>query len=89
MCRISIELITREVFVKETCCICEDLCSTTAAVINLCYASSLHKNFFSKRFGVFFLFIFVSQLDRISTEFSLVFATSVGETVDAAVRFIG
>jgi len=74
-------------FVKETCCICEDLCSTTAVVINMCYASSFHKNFFSKRFGVF-LFIFVSQLDRISTEFSLVFVTSVDQAVDVAVRFI-
>jgi len=42
MCRISTELITRDVFVKETCCVCEDLCSTTAVVPNLRYVSSFH-----------------------------------------------
>jgi len=36
----------------------------------------IRKKIFSKKFGVC-LFIFVSQLERISTEFSLVFATSV------------
>jgi len=47
------------------------------------------KNFFSKMHGVFVLFIFASQLDRIIPEFSLVYVTSVGKAVDVAVRLIG
>jgi len=39
--------------------------------------------------GVFILFNFASQLDRILPESSLVFVTSVGKAVDVAVRLIG